>query len=226
MLISGSKRHRSIFVFAILFWAMFLFACNQSSTATANDLADNPADPQTMLQEAEAAFAAGDFEAAFELSQQVVQVSPEDEAAWEMIRLATIAQAGDEYLRWLPDGRYQLSPEDFLAEQANGRDYFILDVRELDAYQDGHIEDAVNIPLRELLNNTEQLPDTAVPILVYCCSMRRSTHALVILRQLGYVQAFNLAGGYTAYEEFITNNLAPTPGPTPTLEPVDNSDGC
>lgn len=84
------------------------------------------------------------------------------------------------------------------------------------------------MPLRELMQHLDDLPTTGTPILLYCHSQKRATHAVVILRQLGYNQVYNLEGGISAYEDYIANNPLPTPGPTPTLEPgkdPDDSDG-
>ncbi|MFW6042558.1 MAG: rhodanese-like domain-containing protein [Chloroflexota bacterium] len=178
-----------------------------------------------LLGEAETAYAAGDFEEAFTLSQKAVEAAPTDLDAWEMVKQAAVAQSGDNYLQHLPDRRYRITPEAFLVEQVNGREYFVLDVREPEEFAESHIEGAINIPLRELLRNVAELPTTTTPILIYCRSQKRSTHALVILRELGYVQAFNLEGGYTAYQEYRANNPLPKAGPTPTLPPKSN-EGC
>lgn len=60
------------------------------------------------------------------------------------------------------------------------------------------------------------LKNKNVPILVYCRSQKRSTHALVVLRQLGYTEVYNLTGGILAYEAFLAEypEFDPTnPGP-------------
>ncbi|RMF40219.1 MAG: hypothetical protein D6755_13645 [Anaerolineae bacterium] len=59
------------------------------------------------------------------------------------------------------------------------------------------------------------------PILLYCHTQKRATHALVVLRELGYTNVWNLEGGWAAYQEWTQNNPMPTPGPTatPTEEP-------
>jgi len=216
---------RVIFTFITFFLIAALAACGSQSGVSAANPQITSIELQEILQEAEAAFGSGDFDTAFELSQKAVQAAPSEAAAWEMVQQAAVAQAGNDYLQRLPDRRYRINPETFLIEQANGRDYFILDVRGAEEFAEGHIDGAINIPLQELLLNIEELPPTTTSILIYCQSQKRATHALVILRELGYVQAFNLEGGYIAYLDFITNNPLPGPGPTPTLPPVSD-EGC
>lgn len=65
--------------------------------------------------------------------------------------------------------------------------YIILDVREQDEFDEGHIPNAVLIPYTEIKNQAaEKLPDKDSPILVYCRSGRRSKIAAESLAELGY----------------------------------------
>jgi rhodanese-related sulfurtransferase len=194
------------------------------STAPVSPVVE-PIDASALLDQAEAAFSAGDFELAYQLTQNILLDLPSNTEAWELNRRIVIAQAGSQYLEWLPGDRYRISPATFLLEQANGRHFFILDVREPDEFSAGHIEGAVNIPLRELLENIDQLPNKSVPVLIYCRSQKRSTHTLVVLRELGFVQAYNLEGGFIAFQEYIVSNPEVVPGPVPTLPPV-STEGC
>ncbi len=200
-------------------------ACNQTSASTEARLA--PTAPATdfvlyrdKIDAARAAFEAGDFEQAMTLAKEAAALNPTDNTPWAIYQEAAIAAAGDAYLRTLPDSRYRLNTEHFLADQVNGKQYFILDVREPDEYEAGHIDEAVNLPLRDLTQNLGQLPDSkSYPILIYCHSQKRATHALVILRELGYTNTFNLEGGIETYNDWTTTNPLPTPGPTATPEP-------
>jgi rhodanese-related sulfurtransferase len=64
---------------------------------------------------------------------------------------------------------------------------FLLDVRTAPELEErGHIEGAVNIPLQELMQNIELLPDFDTPIVVYCGSGWRATIAMTVLGALGY----------------------------------------
>ena len=67
----------------------------------------------------------------------------------------------------------------------SGDDLIILDVREQDEFNEGHIPGAILLPYTEIENKAEEmLPDKDKLILVYCRSGRRSkiaAEALVIL---------------------------------------------
>ncbi len=172
------------------------------------------------VHRAEDAFAASRFEEAMALARDAAALDPAGNAAWEVFQKAAVAAAADDYLSNLPPRRYRIDTEHFLANRVNGTQYFILDVREPDEYAESHVEGAVNIPLRQIVQNLDKLPESKTrPILVYCHSQKRSTHALVVLRELGYTNVYNLEGGYTAYQEWIQANPMPTPGPTATPEP-------
>jgi len=214
----------------ILSGVMGLVACNQTDAATVAAPAaisevtaaptPNAAAYWEAVRAAQDAFAASRFEEAMSLARSAAALNPADNTAWGVFQEAAVAAAADDYLRNLPPRRYRIDPEHFLANQANGEQYFILDVREPDEYAKSHIEKAVNIPLREITQNLDKLPGSKThPILVYCHSQKRSTHALVVLRELGYTNVYNLEGGYTAYQEWTANNPMPTPGPTATPEP-------
>ncbi|MCQ2362444.1 MAG: rhodanese-like domain-containing protein [Acidaminococcaceae bacterium] len=66
-------------------------------------------------------------------------------------------------------------------------DYVIVDVRNADEYADGHIANAVLVPLPDLEQAAkEKLPDKEQLLLVYCRSGHRSKLAAARLAELGY----------------------------------------
>lgn len=69
----------------------------------------------------------------------------------------------------------------------------IIDVRELDEWDSGHLELATNIPLGELAARIHEL-DTARPIVTVCRTGRRSQEAVQLLRSRGF-DAESLEGG-------------------------------
>lgn len=74
-------------------------------------------------------------------------------------------------------------------------DYVLLDVREQEEYEEGHIEGAILIPygsIGELAENA--LPDRDRTILVYCRSGRRSAIAAEELVKLGYTDVRDFGG--------------------------------
>lgn len=69
----------------------------------------------------------------------------------------------------------------------------ILDVREDDEWQAGHIEGTVHIPLSELPARAAEVGDAA-QVLCVCKAGTRSARATMLLRQSG-VEAVNLGDG-------------------------------
>jgi rhodanese-related sulfurtransferase len=73
----------------------------------------------------------------------------------------------------------------------------VLDVREPVEWAHGHVEGAVHIPLMELVERIEEVPDAQ--LLVVCKVGARSAHAAAYLVQLGR-DAVNLDGGLLDWE--------------------------
>lgn len=81
-------------------------------------------------------------------------------------------------------------------------DLIVLDVRERDAYEEGHIPGAVLLPRGQLeLRVNQDLPDPTRRILSYCELGRISTLATATLREMGYQRAVALDGGMSAWRE-------------------------
>lgn len=75
------------------------------------------------------------------------------------------------------------------------KDCIILDVREQDEYDEGHISGAVLIPYTEILKKAEtMLKDKEQLILVYCRSGRRSAIAAAALADMGYNNVKDFGG--------------------------------
>ena len=73
--------------------------------------------------------------------------------------------------------------------------YIILDAREQDEYDEGHIPGAILIPYGEIADRAEkELPDKYQLILVYCRSGRRSKIAAEELVKLGYTNVKEFGG--------------------------------
>ncbi|MFX0061194.1 MAG: rhodanese-like domain-containing protein [Candidatus Hermodarchaeota archaeon] len=79
-------------------------------------------------------------------------------------------------------------------------DVFLLDVRTLSEYVEGHIPDAYLIPLNELDERMSELPTNfSYPIIVYCRSGSRSAQASGMLDSYGYLDIRNMLGGFNAW---------------------------
>ncbi len=71
---------------------------------------------------------------------------------------------------------------------------FLLDVRAESEFANGHIPGAINIPLEQLRERTDELPSDR-PIATYCMVGQRGYMATRLLNQHGF-DAANLSGGY------------------------------
>ena len=84
----------------------------------------------------------------------------------------------------------------------NSRDLVILDVREKDAFDAGHIPGAAHLPRGQLeLRVNTELPDPTVRIVTCCEFGKISTLAAATLRELGFGRAAALDGGMSAWRE-------------------------
>ena len=89
----------------------------------------------------------------------------------------------------------QITPEEAKKIMDSGEEHIILDTREQDEYDEGHIEGAIIIPYTEIENKAEEmLPDKDAQILVYCRSGRRSKIAAESLSKLGYTNVKEFGG--------------------------------
>lgn len=77
---------------------------------------------------------------------------------------------------------------------------YIIDVRENDEYEQGHIKNALNIPLGRLIrDNGSGIPHDK-DVVVYCRSGHRSMIAVQFLEEIGFRNVKNLDGGYNMWE--------------------------
>ena len=84
----------------------------------------------------------------------------------------------------------------------NRRDLVVLDLREKEAFDAGHVPGAVHLPRGQLeLRVNSELPDPTVRILTCCEFGKISTLAAATLRELGYGRAVALDGGMKAWRE-------------------------
>ena len=89
----------------------------------------------------------------------------------------------------------QITPEEVNKIMDSGEEQIILDVREQEEYDQGHIPGAILIPYTEIENKAEEmLPDKDKLILVYCRSGRRSKIAAESLAKLGYTNVKEFGG--------------------------------
>ena len=78
-----------------------------------------------------------------------------------------------------------------IEEYKNTTDAILVDVREKDEYESGHIPGAVNVPLSAI--QEASLPESAV-LFVYCLRGSRSKKAVRKLKEMGYGHAMSIGG--------------------------------
>ena len=89
----------------------------------------------------------------------------------------------------------QISQEE-AKEMMDTQEVVILDVREQDEYDSGHIPGAVLLPVGTIAEDTAAavIPEKDSTILVYCRSGNRSKTASATLAELGYTEVYEFGG--------------------------------
>jgi len=75
----------------------------------------------------------------------------------------------------------------------------VVDIRDREQFDAGHIVDAINIPAAELADHAEKKLKASKSIIVVCDTGTRSGQAVATLRRSGYEKAFNLQGGLATW---------------------------
>jgi rhodanese-related sulfurtransferase len=78
----------------------------------------------------------------------------------------------------------------------------LVDVRTPDEYKNGHIKNAKNIDYKSpsFKNEISKL-DKTKPVYLYCQAGGRSAKASLILSELGFVEVYDLSGGYSSWNK-------------------------
>ena len=93
-------------------------------------------------------------------------------------------------------GAYQQITQEAAKEMMDTQEVIILDVREQDEYDSGHIPGAVLLPVGAIDEDTaaEVIPEKDSTVLVYCRSGNRSKTASAALADLGYTNIYEFGG--------------------------------
>ena len=93
-------------------------------------------------------------------------------------------------------GYQQIGAETAMEMMEDTESFVILDVREQDEYDAGHIPGAVLLPVGMIDEDTAAgvIPEKDTVVLVYCRSGNRSKTASVVLAELGYTQVYEFGG--------------------------------
>lgn len=88
-----------------------------------------------------------------------------------------------------------IEPEEAKEMMTDDENVIILDVREKDEYDEGHIEGALLLSNNDITFKAEEvLPDKSATILVYCRSGNRSAQASQKLAELDYTNVYDFGG--------------------------------
>ena len=91
---------------------------------------------------------------------------------------------------------YKKISQEEAKEMMDTQEVIILDVREQDEYDSGHISGAVLLPVGTIDETTaaEVIPEKDSTVLVYCRSGNRSKTASSTLAELGYTNIYEFGG--------------------------------
>ena len=135
----------------------------------------------------------------------------------------TVLARIEEYSAAFPRGYGVISIDD-LNVMLVEKPVVLLDVREVNEYEAGHLPESFNVPIRTLAQNLDLLPDLNADIVVICKGGARAMMAMTALHLLGYSNARTLRGGYDAWagDEMPTTTEPFTvePGVAPAFDPV------
>ena len=116
--------------------------------------------------------------------------------------------SANETLRLMNDHSMQVAIKDIAGKQ-------LIDIRSSELYSQGHPESAINIPIRQLMDQEslelfDYLLKEGKEAILYGSDELQATAPLFLLQQLGYKNLKVLKGGLTSFNEFKEPELAST----------------
>jgi rhodanese-related sulfurtransferase len=112
-----------------------------------------------------------------------------------------MAQHSEDFLRLANDAKQRIkevSPEEAKALIKAGA--VVLDVRDKEEFEAGHIEEATHLSRGTLeMRIADVVPDKATPIICYCTGGNRGALAADTLQNLGYRSVSSIQGGLRTY---------------------------
>jgi phage shock protein E len=95
---------------------------------------------------------------------------------------------------------HEISPQE-TAAALEGGDTLLIDVRDPDEWQEGHIPGAKNFSRGTVeLEIEEAAPNPSMPIITHCGGGGRSALAAESLQRMGYTNVKSMAGGFKAWK--------------------------
>jgi phage shock protein E len=95
----------------------------------------------------------------------------------------------------------EISPNEAASKMKGGQGV-IIDVREKDEWDEGHIPDAIHLSRGTIeLEIEEKVPDMNTTIICHCGGGGRSALVAESLQKMGYKNVRSMAGGFKAWKE-------------------------
>jgi len=104
------------------------------------------------------------------------------------------------------DASYEITPIEVAAWLKRDDPPFLLDVREPNEWEIGHLPGATRISVNELADRLGEL-DTAREMVVYCRSGVRSGRAVDLLRGTGFRKVKNMIGGILRWSDEVDPSI-------------------
>ena len=129
----------------------------------------------------------------------------------------TVKEAAMGYFANWPEDGHMIGVADLFAKMDAGEEMLILDVRQPDAYAEGHLKGAVNVPFGPTLaESLSKIPDD-VQLYVNCYTGQTSSQTVALLNmagkyatniQKGWNNGISKEEGYESYTETTANELS------------------
>lgn len=89
---------------------------------------------------------------------------------------------------------YEMTTDEVLAAIEAGEEFILIDVRETEEIEAGHIEGIVHIPMGDIPGAVDSLKEQGKKFVIVCRSGARSGNVTMYLRQFD-IDAYNMVGG-------------------------------
>lgn len=91
----------------------------------------------------------------------------------------------------------ETNPREVRQKQENSESFYLVDVREDNEWEKGHLPGAIHLGKGIIERDIAQrIPSTQMEVVLYCGGGSRSALAADALREMGYTNVASMAGGY------------------------------
>lgn len=135
-----------------------------------------------------------------DLKELELSYSPMFSTAKDVVNMAALVALNILYGRFKQVPVSQIRP---LVEEGA----FIVDVRERNEFEKGHLLHAVNIPLSELRERTSEIPADQ-PVYIHCRTSQRGYNAIMALQGMGFDNIISMSGSFLGVSNFEYYNDA------------------